>query len=653
MEGTEDHEKGLREESGNKEGATRVEKPDIDASETGKGESSGRRGNGESHQSAAIDDPADDYNHEDDSADETQQPTHQPSTGAGKSQTKRADRRTGQRISLTMEELKEEWSIQQSEINSLDERKKRAQEELDSLREQNEAERDALLKDLSDVKKCKKQVELDKEELEKALDACILENERLKNSADDLRQRLQECVAQVSQQMSARDGLTKINEGLHRDLDMARVELKRREKAVEDFKAQTQRFTADEMRHKVLKEVVERLNKELSRAGKQNEWLRAQLRDMTTELPEHPAVEREDGRASASLDDEAQTFIADAEGEERSALFKNEDRGSEGFGTPHQDEEAEQIYSDAAKSTPGTQALGPDTNADKTSTDMQTFDVPSAASTQTQEPKVEADEATAGAQRVTSTSPKGERSSEGSISSPNTIETGDTSKLGAEIEAEKLEVSNESVQPANTPGMQTDLRLSEKHLASPISGMTVKGTGPLSAAGERTPELTNERLVPSPGSPVWVPRTARLNFRFGTAEAPALDSVATKIEKEPTSKNSSVGDTDGNRTENGGQQEDQSTQTRTIDGNMEEGKAERGIAARIPHSSIAWWMLLLGLAFAWWLSEDHKQLWMQANEMTRQVVTGLRDERWAEPRWLARMSFTAENVLQIDRSVFA
>ena len=633
-------------------GVTREEKPNLVASETGKGETSGGGENGESHQSPAIDDLAEGHDHEDDSADETQQPTHQPPTGAGKTRTKRPDRRTDRRVSLTVEELEEEWSLQKSEINSLDERRRRAQEELESFMGQNEAERDALKKDLSDVKKCKKQVELEKEELEKALDACFFENQRLKDSADALRQRLQVCVAEVLKQMSTKDGLTKTIQGLREDMDMAKVELKRREKAIEDLKAQIQRFAADEMRNKVMEKVVDRLENDLRQAQKQNGLLGAQLRDMTTELCDHPAAQREDERTSASLDDKAQTVIADAKSEERSASLGDEMGEALAFSATDHGEEAAQISSDAAESTTGTQALEPDAEADKPSTDMQAVDVPSAASTQTQEPEAETNEPTTVAQRVTSTSPKGERPSKGSISSPNTIQTGDTASPDAGIEAVNFEVSTESMQSVDTPGMEIDLSLSEKHLASPISGPPVVGTGPLPAAEENTPELTNGRLVPPPGSPVWVPRTPRSDFRFGTAELPILDSTVSEVEKWTTSRNSDA-DTDGNRTENGGQTEDQSTQTRTTDGKLEEGKGKSSGAAAIPYSSIAWWMLLLGLALSWWLSEDHKQLWMHANETTRQTVVGLRDERWAEPPWLARMSFTAENVLQVDRSMLA
>lgn len=91
---------------------------------------------------------------------------------------------------------------------------------------------------------------------------------------------------------------------------------------------------------------------------------------------------------------------------------------------------------------------------------------------------------------------------------------------------------------------------------------------------------------------------------------------------------------------------------RTIEGELKAAQSESSVARKVEHSSTTWWLLLLCLALSWWFSQGDQQLWMQANEITRQRVVELRDERWAEPAWLARMRFDADNMLEIDRSMF-
>lgn len=98
--------------------------------------------------------------------------------------------------------------------------------------------------------------------------------------------------------------------------------------------------------------------------------------------------------------------------------------------------------------------------------------------------------------------------------------------------------------------------------------------------------------------------------------------------------------------------EGEETHIRTIEGELKAGQCESSVTRNTEYSSTTWWLLLLCLALSWWFSQGDQQLWMQANEITRQRVVELRDARWAEPAWLARMRFDADNMLEIDRSMF-
>ena len=98
---------------------------------------------------------------------------------------------------------------------------------------------------------------------------------------------------------------------------------------------------------------------------------------------------------------------------------------------------------------------------------------------------------------------------------------------------------------------------------------------------------------------------------------------------------------------------DQGSQTETSKGAYKADKRQSGVIGAIQGSAIAWWLLILCLAISTWFNRDDRQLWMQANEITRQAVLEVRDETWAGPSWLAKMSFDVENMLKIDRSRFA
>jgi hypothetical protein len=102
-----------------------------------------------------------------------------------------------------------------------------------------------------------------------------------------------------------------------------------------------------------------------------------------------------------------------------------------------------------------------------------------------------------------------------------------------------------------------------------------------------------------------------------------------------------------------GQLELQSTQPRTAGGKTGAEICRSSVESTVRRASISWWCMLLCLALlSWWCSHNDKHLWMQANEMTRKSVLASRDERWAASPWLARISFDAANMLQIDRSMF-
>ena len=149
-----------------------------------------------------------------------------------------------------------------------------------------------------------------------------------------------------------------------------------------------------------------------------------------------------------------------------------------------------------------------------------------------------------------------------------------------------------------------------------------------------------------------IPGTPRSDFRFGRVENAALDPTDNDGEDQTTSKESND-ERDENKKADGDRKEDYNTQTRPTGGEQENGDGEERTERTAQYSSMAWLTLFLCLALLWWLSRDDKQLWMQANERTRNTVVGLRDERWVQPAWLARMSFDGENMLKIDRSMFA
>ena len=70
-----------------------------------------------------------------------------------------------------------------------------------------------------------------------------------------------------------------------------------------------------------------------------------------------------------------------------------------------------------------------------------------------------------------------------------------------------------------------------------------------------------------------------------------------------------------------------------------------------------WWFILLGLVLMWYLDffagGNDQQLWMNANDLTRQRVIELRDERWMYPLWVLRCAFSLESMLSVDRVLLA
>jgi hypothetical protein len=135
-------------------------------------------------------------------------------------------------------------------------------------------------------------------------------------------------------------------------------------------------------------------------------------------------------------------------------------------------------------------------------------------------------------------------------------------------------------------------------------------------------------------------------FRSGTEALYTLDQIVSNLVGQANSKDSTM-QTGENAADVGGQTDEQSNQlTKAEIKRQVESGTKRG-----HYLSTAWWVLLICLGLLWWINQDDRRLWLQANDLTRKTVLALRDERWGGPSWLARTSFDAENMLSIDRAM--
>lgn len=220
----------------------------------------------------------------------------------------------------------------------------------------------------------------------------------------------------------------------------------------------------------------------------------------------------------------------------------------------------------------------------------------------------------------------------------------------------------------------------------------IKTNSPPPHFAENTPELSQVRLVAQSGSPIHMPNTTKPDITLLDLDIlPSPQAVRIFDLSRRRSRSSLLGwsesstgevvrcDTPGlsvldfhvrtaqNRAASPICQlqteehsmlllswgQDQSTQTSPVDDPTPAAKSTGGIERTTTCFSMACWLLCLCMALGSWFRADDKQLWLQANEMTRQRVLALGGQGWAQPSWLARISFDAENMLDIDRSRFA
>ena len=135
-------------------------------------------------------------------------------------------------------------------------------------------------------------------------------------------------------------------------------------------------------------------------------------------------------------------------------------------------------------------------------------------------------------------------------------------------------------------------------------------------------------------------------FRSGTEALHTLEKIVSNLMGPANSKGSTM-QTSESVTDVGGQTDEQSNQLTKPEVKKQ---AESG-TKRAHYLSTTWWVLLIYLGLLWWFNQDDRQLWLQANDLTRKTVLALRDERWGGPSWLAKTSFDAENMLSIDRTM--
>jgi uncharacterized coiled-coil DUF342 family protein len=536
---------------------------------------------------------------------------------------------------LGHKDLSKLWEKQQSELNALCAKNEDLQEERDRFRDQY----NALWEEFSGLRRMRNELErtIQKlhEDLENLEKCNVNENEKSKETNEALKRKLHEFEAQVEQGEKEWSELSRTNDGLLGELKHAKDVIKEREKAIEALKAEVQKFEGIELRDKVLEAEVDKLKEDLMKAREQIQELVAQQREMGTEMYE--------------------IHIAKIEGENTSPSLEDELRESASVSTGERVEEAEHIPDQVAYST---QTSEPVAKEERTHAGTQKFATPSA----------------------------GDKRPEKLINDSPSVQTGDVLASDAENKVGEVGHTTKSTRTLEIP-------FGEGSLAEQMPSTFVDGTGPTEVPDSRINSMsvcpptprTDSTVIDSEPSPLSLngrsnsfygkarPGRARLSsisevgtsdfdwfrtdsppprFAENTPELPTLDGRVGNVVSQAASTEFEV-QTVYHNTEVRGEIEGHSTQGRTSEGRLKAKKSKSNVARKIQYVSIAWWLLLLCLALSRWLSRDEKQFWMQANELTRQGVLGLRDDRWAEPSWLTRMSFYAENVLEIDRSRLA
>ena len=711
MEEGEDLDQDLNGEKVTIRGSKRKGKKYLSPTDRRNRESSDRVESGESDYHSAAEDLSTGNGHDDDPAGETLQPYHNTLAVPGEHQIPRPGRRTKLPELPPAEKLLGLWKMQDSELKVL----RAVNRDLQEARESDLIRHDTIQDELSKVMKVMNSLDRENVQLKRTLEECGREYRNLKEFDEGLRQRMYEFAAEANKGKKELNELAEITDGLRRELNIAKNQLKAREQTTEALTAEIQRYSGNELRIQTLEAEAKKLKDELMKERAQMSKLGAQQWDLATEIRETPTTKFKSEKTLASLDNE----MWDTE----SVDFGDED-GEPGH-----------ILDYVAYSTKETQTSGPVVNVDKTGKD-----------THTQKPEVEVSMASTGTQRVNSPSAEGKKSPEESVDNSMSIQTGDASTPDAENRACKSAGSPMSPNLFETSPGQSDLTRLERHQGEPMPSTSNDSTGltmlprsrnitlyveppaprtdstvidsepsPLSLNGrlnschgkdrpsqdllssiseagtsdldpfrtdsqpprfaENSPESTGSRVVGPLGSPTQIPGTPMSGTNhFESNSWPAMQSVKISDISKRRRRTSLRGWSEFRPGEfrpltaslnilhpnvsNFMRQETskvfgvQGTQPETSEGESKPGKRQSSVARTIQYTSIGWWLVLLCLAISWWFNQDEKQLWMQANEVTRQTVLGLRDERWAEPSWLTRMSFDAENILEIDRSMF-
>jgi len=627
----------------------------------GEGRVQGLRKNGEKDE---IDDPRS----------ETGKAVQFTAAGPGEHQIKQPDRPAGPPMTPHPQELSELYEKQCSELYILRAKNKDLLEERDCF----ETQRGELLQELSDVKRVKNELRATAERLEKQLEACNHENEQLNEVNKDLRQKVYGFAAEVGQGKKELSELLRVNERLRGDLNLATDGVKSREKTIEALEAGMQRLVGSELRCKVLEAEADKLSDDLIKAGEQINSLVAQQREMATEMHEGPVAKSVEEKTLPSLEDE----MWESEGVNDESQTK-ETQQMPDWSSPEGKKQSERaIHTSKSMQTGDSSTSNVGNKAEKPESTI--------ASTQTLEASVE--------QSELSTL---ERNRVGPMRSVPSSESGPTALLKPRIKF--LYVSpptprTESTLLDSEPSpLSLSARLNSFHgearpgraLLSSIPERGVLDSHPFRTDSppppfaENTPELIKARLAGPRGSPLQMPWSPMSDttlydpdvsppmqpvkvfdfwnhrrqpglqgwsefkpaeFRSGTEAFYALEQIVNNLVGQANAKDSTM-QTGENAADVGGQTDEQSNQ-------LTQAEVKRQVKSetkRRHYLSTAWWVMLICLGLLWWFNQDDRRLWLQANDLTRNTVLALRDERWAGPSWLARMSFDAENMLSIDR----
>jgi hypothetical protein len=572
--------------------------------------------------------------------------------GPSEHQIKQSGRTAASSMTPPPPELSELYERQCSELNALYAKNKDLLEERDCF----ETQRGELLQELSDIKRVKNELRAAVERLEKNLDAHDRENEQLNELNKDLRQRVHEFAAEVGQGKKELSELSKVNERLLGDLNIATDGVKSREKTIEVLKAEMQKLVGNELRCKALEAEADKLRDDLTMARERINGLVAQQREMAVEMHEGLVAKAVDEKMLPSLEDEMWEAESVNGGETEEAQQMPD------WSSPTGKEQPERSINTSNSAQTGdlsTSNLGD--NAEKPESTI--------ASTQTLGASVE--------QSNLSTL---ERDRVGDIRGGPTVLLEPSIKF--------LYVSPPTPRADSTP---LDSEPSPLSLLSSIPEHGVLDSDPSTTDSppapfaENTPELTKAKPVGPRGSPLqmpWSPMTDTTlydsevsppmqpvkifdfwnrrkrpglhgwsafkpaEFRSGTEALHTLEKIVSNLMGPANSKGSTM-QTSESVTDVGGQTDEQSNQLTKPEVKKQ---AESG-TKRAHYLSTTWWVLLIYLGLLWWLNQDDRQLWLQANDLTRKTVLALRDERWGGPSWLAKTSFDAENMLSIDRTM--